>query len=140
MASKKAGKPSKPSFKNPNRKPKPLGAKTAQAHGNTKSKKKMKKGKNQHHGKNKTNDNDNPIQSIASPPHEDHQNDDDRGHKLKLVTGSAQLRFFFDRFQSANGLQLSSLELESIKGIFGRKEKRMSFSYLWALFFLFCDY
>lgn len=34
------------------------------------------------------------------------------------ATASQQLHFFLDRFQSANGIQLSSLELEGFKGTY----------------------
>ncbi|CAJ2631184.1 protein CMS1 [Trifolium pratense] len=54
-------------------------------------------------------------------------NDDDRmnkkektetnsnSNKLEGSRAEEQLRFFFDQFQAANGLQLSSIELESLK-------------------------
>lgn len=35
---------------------------------------------------------------------------------LQSLTASEQLKFFVDRYQSANNVQLSSLELESING------------------------
>ncbi|KAF3457384.1 hypothetical protein FNV43_RR02041 [Rhamnella rubrinervis] len=111
MGSKKPGNPSKPSFKNANHKGKLLGPKTTQVNKNTKSKtKRMKKQRLS----NKTNNNDDPIQNNDSPLHHDPQNDDNN-HRLQLLAASSHLRFFFDQFQSANCLQLSSLELESIK-------------------------
>ncbi|XP_015887049.3 protein CMS1 [Ziziphus jujuba] len=105
MGSQKAEKPSKPSLKknpNPNKR-KLLGPKTVQS----KKKKKIK----QRLGK--TNDNENPVQNNEIQRHHDSQNDDNQ--KLQPISGSAQLRFFLEQFQSANGLQLSSIELESIK-------------------------
>lgn len=45
------------------------------------------------------------------------ENNDDRRKKKKKTetTGSEQLRFFVNEFQSANDVQLSSIELESLK-------------------------
>ncbi|KAK9288880.1 hypothetical protein L1049_017346 [Liquidambar formosana] len=85
MASGKADKTSKTSFKNPNKRL-PLGPNRAKKN---KTKKKVNKTK-----KNQNNNESNGVQRASA---------------------SQQLSFFLNQFQSANGVQLSSLELESIK-------------------------
>lgn len=63
-----------------------------------KTKAKLKKHKN-NNIKNKTPNNDNNIT------------------KVQPASASEQLTFFLNQFESANGVQLSSLELESMQGI-----------------------
>lgn len=84
--------------KNPNIKQKRLGPKRAKT--KLKSKKK-KRDKNEAEL----------IQNIQSS----HENNEE-AHPASAA--KRQLCFFLDQFQSANGVQLSSLELESIKGTF----------------------
>ncbi|XP_048234592.1 protein CMSS1 isoform X2 [Ricinus communis] len=99
MVSGKAEKPSKPqkkktSFKNP------------KSHTNFKNIKKQPPATINPKNKNKNKKND------------IHQINDKKQHnnkELSPASASQQLSFFIDEFQSANGLQLSSLELESIK-------------------------
>lgn len=43
--------------------------------------------------------------------------ENDGNYGVQLATASLQLRFFVHQYQSANGVQLSSLELESLKGL-----------------------
>uniref|UniRef100_A0A5B7BHH7 Protein CMSS1 n=1 Tax=Davidia involucrata TaxID=16924 RepID=A0A5B7BHH7_DAVIN len=90
MGSGKGDKRSKTSLKNP-KKHIPLGPNRAK----TKSKKKIKNNNNKNtKSKSKNNENNNTVEP---------------------ATASQQLSFFLDQYQSANGIQLSSLELEPIK-------------------------
>lgn len=100
-------KPSKPSSKNPSKKRKPLGPNKADLKNKTKKKK-------QRHSK--TNDIDDSNSGGGVEPSGNGETCDKA--EAPLASASAQLKFFLDQFQSANGVQLSSLELESINGIF----------------------
>ena len=101
-------KPPKASSKNPSKKRKPLGL----GPNNTDPKKKLTK-KKQRHSKTKD-DNSN---SDARVQQSDNGQNCDKG-VAPVPSPSEQLKFFLDQFQSANGLHLSSLELESITGIY----------------------
>ncbi|GFY81647.1 hypothetical protein Acr_01g0014550 [Actinidia rufa] len=48
---------------------------------------------------------------------ESNESKNNRSGIVLAETAADQLRFFLDQFQSANGVQLSSLELESINGV-----------------------
>ncbi|KAG2720939.1 hypothetical protein I3760_02G057900 [Carya illinoinensis] len=95
MGSLTAEKPKRSNSKNPKLKQKPLGPKRAKT--KLKSKKK-KRDKNEAEL----------IQNIQSS----HENNEE-AHPASAA--KRPLCFFLDQFQSANGVQLSSLELESIK-------------------------
>ncbi|KAK4258143.1 hypothetical protein QN277_007632 [Acacia crassicarpa] len=96
MGSRKEHKPSKSKLKNPST-PKTLAPKLAK----TKVIKKKKK------------NNDGTAQSKGKPQSVIDQNDES-AKESQLASASDQLRFFLDQFQSAKGVQLSSLELESL--------------------------
>ncbi|KAK9932708.1 hypothetical protein M0R45_019933 [Rubus argutus] len=101
MGSGKERKPSKLSLQqNPNNKSKPLGPKS----------KKQKKKKQQ---RPKNAENENQIESKAISQNDNHDSLS-ADNKQLLPSASAQLNFFLDKFQSANRLQLSSLELNSL--------------------------
>ena len=106
MGSGKERKPSKLSLQqNPNNESKPLGPKS----------KKQKKKQQQQRPKNAENENQIESKAISQNDNHDSLSDD---NKLLLPSPSAQLNFFLDKFQSANRLQLSSLELNSLTGAF----------------------
>ena len=85
-----------PSLQNPrNKKRKPLGPSRVEA--------KKKKKQKQRETTNVSRSSDGGDQSNNEP---------------QPASAATQLRFLLDQFQSANGVNLSSLELESIKGIF----------------------
>ncbi|XP_057958815.1 protein CMS1 [Malania oleifera] len=87
--------PTKPSTKNPSKSLRPRGPKI-------KSKKKNVKANTKNRNKNEGNT-------------EINSNNNDNCKTVEVASASQQLSFLLDEFQSANGVQLSSLELESIK-------------------------
>ncbi|PON95564.1 Protein Cms [Trema orientale] len=95
-------KPSNRSSKNPSKKRKSLAPNKADPKTESKKKRKNKKQR-------------------PSQTNDDNSNSDGRDQhnnangEAPPASASAQLKFFLDQFQSANGVQLSSLELESIK-------------------------
>uniref|UniRef100_A0A803R7N9 Protein CMSS1 n=1 Tax=Cannabis sativa TaxID=3483 RepID=A0A803R7N9_CANSA len=95
-------KPSKLSSKNPSKKRQPL------APNKTELEDKSKKKKQRH--SNTNDDNSNPDGQAG--PANGRTSDD---VVAAPASASAQLKFFLDLFQSANGIQLSSLELEPLK-------------------------
>ncbi|KAM6545712.1 hypothetical protein CsatB_026448 [Cannabis sativa] len=95
-------KPSKLSSKNPSKKRQPL------APNKTELKDKSKKKKQRH--SNTNDDNSNPDGQAGSA-----NGRTSDGVVAAPASASAQLKFFLDLFQSANGIQLSSLELEPLK-------------------------
>lgn len=116
MGSGKAKKPSKLSHTNPKNKGRPLGPKTrkTKADSHTRSKKKKEKKQRLSNG----GGNGNPIDEKASNQSSQNDNGLSEGAEVQPASASAQLSFFLDKFQSANGVQLSSLELESFNGTF----------------------
>ncbi|EXC14240.1 hypothetical protein L484_021737 [Morus notabilis] len=101
-------KPSKPSLKNPSKKRKlPLGPiKTDEAKKRSKTTKKKKQRLIE------TNDNKNDNDDRVE---EQNDNGESGNNEVVQTSASTQLRVFLDQFQSGNGIQLSSLELEAIK-------------------------
>lgn len=94
MGSRKAEKPSK----NPKKKRKPLGPSRAETKPKSKSKSKREKKR---------------ADLIES------KSDNGKSQEVQAAPAAEQpLSFFLHQFQSANGVQLSSLELDSIKGTF----------------------
>ncbi|KAM1797646.1 hypothetical protein ACFX12_031804 [Malus domestica] len=111
MGSGKAKKPSKLSHRNPKNKGRPIGPKTkkTKADSHTKSKKKKEKKQRLSNG----GGNGNPTDEKASNQNSQNDNGLRDSAEVQPASASAQLSFFLDKFQSANGVQLSSLELES---------------------------
>ncbi|XP_062108088.1 protein CMS1 [Humulus lupulus] len=96
-------KPSKLSSKNPSKKRKPLGPSKTDLKNKSKKKKQRRS---------KTNDDNSNSDGQAGPGGNGNTSDD---VVAAPASASAQLKFFLDQFQSANDIQLSSLELESLK-------------------------
>lgn len=109
MGSRKPGRSAKPSLRNPNDS---LSSKRPPF-----KKKKKTETSNASDRKSKKRDKKKPKQSVERPdggganeiPHSNDCNS-------QPLTASEQLKFFVDQYQSANNVQLSSLELESFKG------------------------
>ncbi|KAI4334793.1 hypothetical protein L6164_013503 [Bauhinia variegata] len=99
-----SGKERKP-LKNPSKKRKTLPAKSKFLDSKTISRKIEKKSKKKKKERTRSNIND-PSQSNRT---------NENSEELQKGSASEQLRFFLDQFQAAKGVQLSSLELESLK-------------------------
>lgn len=92
--------------------------------GSLKAEKRLKKSLAPKRAKTKKKKDDNQTKSIKKKKDknksvENNKNDDVvQNNDVKPASASELLSFFLNQFQSANAVQLSSLELDSIKGFF----------------------
>lgn len=106
----------KPSPKNPNARKRPLGPRKSDKKKKKKQQRITKNDNRNHHSNEKS---INEINAITTQ-HDENDNlnveNDNVNNQVLESTASNQFKYFVEHFQSANGVLLSSIELESIKG------------------------